>query len=225
MNTVIIDDEFPAIEILSSFAKKIPFIDLKLATTNAFEALDLLNSTKIDLLLLDVEMPDITGLELLNALENPPLVILTTAYDNYALKGYELDLVDYILKPIRFDRFLKGVNKAHKLFKLQHNNYNKDYLLLKVDYKTVKVLFQDILYIEGLKDYVKVFTTKAMYLTRLNLKNITNKLPSSLFVRVHRSYVVAIHQVTSFQKGQIFIDTISIPLGASFQEQFLGYFK
>lgn len=226
MNTIIIDDELPAIEILSSFSKKVPFLNVKLATTNAFEALELINNTKIDLLFLDVEMPDITGLEFLQSLEINPLVILTTAYERYALQGYELDLVDYILKPIRFTRFLKAVNKAHKLFHLYNNNLDSnDYLLVKADYKTIKIVFKDILYIEGLKDYIKIFTTKGMYLTRSNLKNITAKLPDQLFIRVHRSYIVALSHITSFQKSQIFIDQMSIPLGTSYQEHFLRHFK
>ncbi len=122
MNTIIIDDEQPAIKILSNFVSKIPFLHLKLATTNAFEGLQLLNTTDIDLLFLDVEMPDITGIELLKSLDNKPKVIFTTAYEEYALQGYELDILDYLVKPIRFERFLKAVNKAHHLHQLGQNN-------------------------------------------------------------------------------------------------------
>ncbi len=224
MKTIIIDDEKPAINILSKFVSKIPFIQLQLATSNAFEALEILNKEKIDLLFLDIEMPDITGLELLKSLEQKPMIIFTTAYENYALQGYELDIVDYLVKPIRFERFLKGVNKAHKLFNLNLNIIEKskaDFLFLKVEYKTVKIAFEDILYIEGLKDYVKVHTKKGMILSRLNLKGIEEKLPSNLFLRIHRSFIVAILKITSYQKSIVYIDNIEIPLGNTYRENVL----
>jgi len=171
MQTLIIDDEKPAISILSSFVKKIPFLQLHTATNDAFAGLEILNSQKIDLLLLDIEMPDITGLELLNSLEQKPLVIFTTAYENYALKGYELDIVDYLVKPIRFERFLKGINKANKLYQIDSQTpiIQNSFIQIKVDYKNVKIDCADILYIEGLKDYVKIYTKEGMVLTRLNL--------------------------------------------------------
>lgn len=220
MKTVILDDELPAVNILKGFTSKIPFLDLQLASTDAFEALDLLNSQPIDLLFSDIEMPDISGLELIGALKNPPMIILTTAYENFALKGYELDVVDYLVKPIRFERFLKSVTKAHHLFKLENRTLEADgdFLLIKVEYQTVKIAIDDILYIEGLKDYVKVFTKDKMYLTRLNVKSIEQKLSPRLFARIHRSYIVALSKITSFQKGQIFIGKTTIPIGSSYQE-------
>jgi len=222
MNTLIIDDEKPAITVLTNFVKKVPFLNLQLATQNAFEGMEILNTQEIDLLLLDIEMPDITGIELLKALEKKPLVIFTTAYENYALQGYQLDVLDYLVKPIRFDRFLKAVNKAHKLHRANKGDFlqkEEGHLLIKVEYKNVKVNFSAILFIEGLKDYVKVYTQKERYLTRLNLKSIQSKLPADQFIRVHRSYIVAVQKITSFQKGQIYINKISIPVGVTYQEQ------
>jgi len=224
MNTIIIDDEKPAINVLTNFVKKIPFLNLKLATRDAFKGLQSLNTQAVDLLLLDIEMPDITGIELLKALEKKPLVIFTTAYENYALQGYQLDVLDYLVKPIRFDRFLKAINKAHKIYVANKGEFiqkEQGYLLIKVEYKNVKINFSDILFIEGLKDYVKVHTKKEMYLTRLNLKSIQSKLPADQFMRVHRSYVVSLQKITSFQKGQIFLNNTVIPIGITYQEELL----
>ncbi len=222
MKTIILDDEKPAITILTKFVSKIPFVELILATTNPFEALEVLNTQKIDLLLSDIEMPDITGLELLKSLEKKPMIIFTTAYEDYALQGYELDVVDYLVKPIRFERFLKGINKAHKLYKLNNaasTATKTSYLFLKADYKTVKIALDDILYIEGLKDYVKVYTQENMVVTRLNLKGIEEKLPLEDFLRVHRSYIVAVSKITAFQKSNISIGEIDIPFGNTYREQ------
>ena len=203
MNTIVIDDEKPAISVLTNFIGKVPFLNLKLATRDAFKGMEFLNSKEIDLLFLDIEMPDITGIEILKALEKRPLVIFTTAYENYALQGYELDVLDYLVKPIPFDRFLKSVNKAYKLYladKSPHIIKEDGYLLIKVEYKNIKIPFSEITFIEGLKDYVKVYTSQKMYLTRLNLKSIQAKLHSTQFMRVHRSFIVNVQKITSFQK-------------------------
>lgn len=221
MNTVIIDDEAPAIKLLANFVEKVPFLRLTLATQDAFKGMEAINDQQVDLVLLDIEMPDISGIELLKALEKKPLVVFTTAYENYALQGYELDVLDYLVKPIRFDRFLKAMNKARKMHRASQGaspDQVEGHLLIKVEYKNIKIDFSDILYIEGLKDYVKVYTKAAMYLTRLNLKNIQSKLPPERFMRVHRSFIVASSKITSFQKGQVFIDTLKIPVGATYQE-------
>ena len=222
MQTLIIDDEQPAIRLLSVFVKKVPSLKLQLATTNAFEGLELMNKINIDLLFLDIEMPDITGIELLQSLEKKPLVVFTTAYEKYALKGYELDIVDYLVKPIPFDRFLKAVNKVQKLFQ---NNQPKiisnqpAFLFVKSDYKTIKIPFQKILYIEGLKDYVKIYTQEKMIMTRLNLKGIEEKLPGENFVRIHRSYIAAFSKITSFQKSQISIGDKDLPIGDAYRKK------
>ena len=229
MKTIILDDERPAVQILSMFVKKVPFLQLELATTNAFEALEILNNKKIDLLFLDIEMPDITGIELLKALSKPPMLIFTTAYEQYALQGYELDIVDCLVKPIRFSRFLKATNKAQKRYQyeqqstnfLQEKKITDDFLFVKADYKTVKIAFDDILYIEGLKDYVKIVTKNKMLLTRLNLKGIEKKLPQTHFIRIHRSYIVAFSKITSFQKSQVTIATKNLPISDTYRDSLL----
>lgn len=224
MKVIIVDDERPAISILSSFVKKVPFLDLQLATTNAFEAIETINTKGTDVLLSDIQMPDITGIELIQSLEKPPMVIFTTAYEEYALKGYELDIVDYLVKPIRFERFLKAMNKAQRHFKYQDPPIpvpENNFIDIKVDYQTVRIPLDDILYVEGLKDYVKVFTKDKMFLTRLNLKGIESKLPSSQLMRIHRSYIVSMSKITAFNKSQIFIGNTQIPIGNSYQEKIM----
>lgn len=220
MDTIILDDEKPAIEILSTFASKVPFVDIKLATTNPYDALELLSSQKIDLLLLDIEMPDLSGVEFVKSLGQKPLIIFTTAYEEYALEGYELDIVDYLVKPIRLERFLKAINKANRLYNLNKNQIvtlEEKYLTIKVEYKTVKIAKSDVLYIEGLKDYVKIYTNDKMYLTRLNLKGIENKLPSNDFLRIHRSYIVARKKITAFNQSEISIGNQDFSIGFSYQ--------
>ena len=230
MNVLILDDETPAIKVLKGFVEKVPFLNLVLATTNPFEAFQAINSNKIDLLFLDIEMPDINGVDFLKSITSKPMVVLTTAYEKYAVQGYELDVLDYLVKPIRFERFMKAVNKASELNNLQANkslpaeSENEDmsgYITLKVEYKTVKVFFKDILYIEGLKDYVKVFTRTERILTRLNLKGIEEKLPSHLFMRVHRSFIVALSKIEAFQKGHVQVDKNMIPVGETFKKEVL----
>lgn len=176
-------------------------------------------SDEVDLLLLDIEMPDIKGTELLKSLENPPLVIFTTAYSEYALEGYDLDVVDYLLKPIRFSRFEKAIAKAKLMLSARSgDNGQKTYLTINVDYQSVKVDTDNILYIEGLKDYVKVYTTDKMLMTRLNLKGIMELLPNDQFSRVHRSYIANLSKVGSYQQSQIRIGETSIPLGKSYRD-------
>jgi len=224
----LIDDELPAINILKSYALKTPDLELVGSHTNALEALSILKEQKVDLLFLDIQMPDITGIEFLQILENPPMVIFTTAYEEYALQGYELDIIDYLVKPIPFPRFIKAVNKAQKWY----SNNSKEaeipkaqFLLVKADYQTVKIAFEDILYIEGLKDYVKIYTTKKMVMTRLNLKGIAAKLPTDQFIRVHRSYIIAFAKIGTFQKSHLSIGQKEIPIGNTYQKELFKKLK
>ncbi len=223
MNALIIDDEEPAIKILQNFAAKVPFLNIDLATTNALEGIQFLSSNKVDLILLDIEMPDISGIEFVKSLNHKPLIIFTTAYEEYALKGYELDITDYLLKPIRFERFLKAVNKANALCTSSSAQPELDHVYVKSEYQTIKILFKDILYIEGLKDYVKIHTTEKTIITRLNVKGIHSKLPSNKFVRVHRSFIVSLSKINAFQKQQIRIGNTEIPIGDAYSSEFQKY--
>ena len=224
INCLVLDDEQPAVNILKRFIEKTPFLNLMGDTTDAFAALDILRSQPIDLLFIDIQMPDITGIELLKSLETRPKVIFTTAYDEYAMEGYELDVVDYLLKPIRFERFMKAANKALTLYNFTQPVAPKStHLFVKSDYQTVKIDLADILYIEGLKDYVKIYTTQKMIMTRLNLKGIEAKLPDGQFLRVHRSFIAAISKITAFQKSQISIKDKVIPIGETYREKLLQH--
>jgi DNA-binding LytR/AlgR family response regulator len=218
MRTLIIDDEKPAIELLSLFVEKTPFLQLELATTSVLDALQVINNNSIDLIFLDIEMPDINGIDFLKSISNPPLVIFTTAYDQYAITGYELDIVDYLLKPIRFERFLLGANKAQKILNSKTNNplSSESSIYIKSNYKTIKINHSDILYIEGLKDYVKIYTTSEMLMTRMNIKGIEKLLPENKFIRIHKSYIVSINRIKSFQKHHVFLDKKEIPIGKTY---------
>lgn len=218
MKVVIIDDERLAIKLLSGFVEKIPNVELVLATTNAFEAIELLSTKAVDLLFLDIEMPDINGLEFLQSLSHPPATILTTAFEKYAVQGFDLDVIDYLVKPIRFERFLKGINKAKEITSLRkvEKEVENNHIFIKVNYQTRKLEFDQILYIEGLKDYVKIYTLEGMVLTRLNLKGIMAKLPNTHFVRIHRSFIVSIAKITAFQKANISIGETKLPIGETY---------
>lgn len=232
MRCIIIDDEPLALDLLEDDISKIPFLTLTQKFQSPFEALDTLKSGEVDLLFLDIQMPDITGLEFLKSLEKKPLVIFTTAYDQYALEGYNLDVIDYLLKPIPFERLLKAAGKAQDLFKAQNLGYTTpeegastvgafpDYIFVKSGYDILKVTIADIQFIEGLKDYVKIYLPTQPILTLLNLKTIVEKLPPKKFVRVHRSYIVALDKINAIRKNKIIIGNKEIPIGEHYKEDF-----
>lgn len=228
MKCIAVDDESPALFLLEDNIKRIPFLQLVKSCSNAFEALEYLKTEKVDLLFLDIEMPEINGMELLQTLPSKPMVILVTAYKKYAIDGYGLDVVDYLLKPVPFDRFLKAVNKAHELF-LFRNQANKveaplpsDHIFVHADYKLVKINFKEVLYIEGLKDYVKVYISTASkpIITKMTMKSLEEKLPAKDFIRVHKSFIVAIDKINSIQKNRLEIGSSEIPLGDNHRDDF-----
>lgn len=221
LKVLIVDDEKPAVEILTHFVNKVSTLELVLATTNSIEAIDFVSLHSIDLIFLDIQMPDMTGIEFVNALDSKPMIVFTTAFSEYALKGFDLDVVDYLLKPIRFSRFLQAVNKATSRKPKVIDPISEKYLTIKVEYKTMRILLDDINYIEGCKDYVKIFYGDKMVLTRLNLKSIFAKLPHQEFERVHRSYIISISKVISYQKQRLEIGEISIPIGDQYKDQLL----
>lgn len=229
LRCIIIDDEPLALDLLEDDISKIPFLKLTHKFQSPFEALPLLKTGQVDLIFLDIQMPDITGLEFLKSLETKPLVIFTTAYDQYALDGYELDVIDYLLKPIPFDRLLKAAGKAQDFFvarnSIQSASRNSemsypDYIFVKSGYDILKININDILFIEGLKDYVKIFVPPHPILTLMNLKSIVDKLPLNKFVRVHRSYIVALEKIKAIRKNKIIIDDKEIPIGEHYKDAF-----
>lgn len=248
LNCLIVDDEPLAQEVLAAHIAKIPALNLVQQAGNAMEAFEALHKNSIDLIFLDINMPVVSGLSFLRSLKDPPAVILTTAYTEYAMEGYELDVVDYLLKPISYDRFLKAVKKA-----IQHIGHHtgaislpveeqvvavpqpsvsqaapgangKNYFFVKADGKLVKVNYADIRYIEGMKDYLKIHTTGQMIVTHHTMKAMEEQLPADRFMRVHKSYIIALNAIKAIEGNIIHldIDKAEIPLGNSFRDALLA---
>lgn len=224
MRCLAVDDESLALDLLEDNIRKIPFLTLVRRCKNAFEAQDVLSREQIDLIFLDIQMPGISGVQFLQSVTAPPLVIFITAYEQFALEGFNLDVVDYLLKPVSFDRFLKAVNKAHELFNHRANPQTPapvlDYLFVNAEYNLVKINVRDIVYIEGLKDYIKIFLEKIQrpVITRMSLKLIEEKLPSDKFVRVHKSYIVSLEKIISIRKGKISIGGVQVPISEHYKD-------
>ncbi len=225
MTCLAIDDEPLALDLLEDNISKIPFLKLLKKCANALEANAFLNEQPVDLIFLDIQMPGLTGIQFLQGLsKTPPLVIFNTAYEQYALEGYSLDVVDYLLKPVPFERFLKAVNKAHDKFLLRKAPVvtvpTADYFFVNSEYNLVRIDFADIAYVEGLKDYVKIFLLSAQrpVITRMSMKSLEATLPGDQFVRVHKSFIVALGKITSIRKGRISLLKTTIPISEHFKE-------
>lgn len=228
IHTIIVDDEPLALDVLETYIEKIPDLKLVKRCTNALEAREALQNHHIDLMFLDIQMPQITGIDFLKTLTDPPLVIFTTAYPNFALEGFELDALDYLLKPISFDRFLKAVNRATEQVNLQKAGHEHpadadDYFFVKADKKLVKVNYADIIYIEGLKDYVIIRLEQNRVITLQTMKSLEDKLPASKFKRIHRSFIVNIDKIHAIignmvevlEKGQ----AKHLPIGKNYRDE------
>ena len=225
ISCVAIDDEPLALIVLQDYIGKVPTLELKRSFTDAFAALDFLKREEVDLLFLDIRMPQITGIQLIKSLPKPPVVIFTTAYSTYAVEGFNLDAIDFLLKPFEFDRFLKSVNKASEYLNYKEKPYisdSYDFIFVKSDYQIIKINIDEIKFIEGMDDYVKIFTTEKMILTNIPMKDILKKLPASKFVRVHRSFIVPLSRIESVRNKRIKIDDKVIPVGDSYAD---GFFK
>jgi DNA-binding LytR/AlgR family response regulator len=221
MNCLALDDEPLALEIIADFAAKAP-VPMQLKTfESAALALKYLQEETVDLIFLDIKMPDITGIQFLKSLKHPPMVIFTTAYEEYALDGFELDVVDYLLKPIPFERFMKAVIRAQEyLSVLQPKAADTDYIFVKTEYKIIKINLEDILYIEALKDYIKIYTAHQPVLTLKSLKSFESRLPKDKFMRVHRSYLVAMNKINSVERNTVMIANQSIPISEGYRDRF-----
>ncbi len=232
IKAIIVDDEPLALDVLETYIEKMPELSLVAKCENAIEANEALKNNDIDLMFLDIQMPQITGVEFLKSLNNPPAVIFTTAYPDYAVEGFELNAVDYLLKPISLDRFMKAVNKvSEKIGSKGPDSGNVvemegDFFFVKADKKLIKVDFDEILYIEGLKDYVIIRQEAGRVITLQTMKSLESKLPESTFKRVHRSYIVNINKINAVvgnmleltEKGQ----TKHIPIGKNYREDLLN---
>jgi DNA-binding LytR/AlgR family response regulator len=225
-NCLIVDDEPPAREVLRRYIAQIPMLNLIGECGNALQAITALKQQHIDIIFLDIQMPQITGLALIGTLINPPKIILTTAFEQYAVRAFALDVTDYLLKPIHFDRFLKAVMKVlpdhHLDNETQTINHsiegtNQAFLYFRADRKMVKVQLADIEYIESLKDYVKIYTTKGPVITKYAISSLETMLPAAAFIRVHRSYLVALDKIDSYTPDEIYIASKVIPIGKMYR--------
>lgn len=225
---LVVDDEPLALDILEDYINKVPFLSLVKTTTSAIEGLSLVQSGAIDLVFLDVQMPELTGIQFLKIINGKCDVILTTAYSQYALDGYELDVVDYLLKPIAFDRFYKAAQKV--LQNSHHSNTlvveaptvpkTHDFIFVKTEHKIQKIYLDDILYIEGLKDYISIFTKTERIITLQNMKKMEESLPEKSFIRVHKSYIIALAKIESIERSRIQIGDKIIPIGDTYRDYF-----
>jgi DNA-binding LytR/AlgR family response regulator len=228
MNCVIIDDEPLAREGLASYVREVDFLNLTGTCENPLELIKLLDRQAIDLIFLDIQMPKMNGIDFLKIMQKPPMVIITTAYPSYALEGFQLNVLDYLLKPITFDRFFKSANKAKDYHRLLNNSTqsgvpkteaDEGYFFIKCGNKYEKIYFDEILYVEGMQNYVTIFTTKGKYITLLNLKSLEQNLDSKLFIRVHKSYIVSTGKIDGIEGNDIFIGMHRIPISRNYREQ------
>lgn len=224
---IIVEDEPLARNLLAEYVKKIPSLQLVAVCTNPLEAMEILKKEKVDLMFLDIQMPEITGITLLKILHTRPLVILTTAYSEYALESYDLDVVDYLLKPITLERFLKAVDKANlrltsskPAVTIVTDKNAPDFIFVKDGTKLVKVTLNDILYVEGLKDYVTIHTIDQKITTLQRLKSMEEQLPANQFIRIHNSYIVNLHAIETIHKGEVQIGEALIPISESYRKEF-----
>jgi DNA-binding LytR/AlgR family response regulator len=236
MKCLAIDDEPLALDIIKEFCSKINFIDLVATSTNAVEVISILNQQMIDLIFLDIQMPNISGLEFIRSIEKPPLVVITTAYSTYAIEGFELNAIDYLVKPFAFERFFRAVNKAYEIVQLRQNKstqpviaekpqFSARFLMVKVEYSTVRLELDEILFIEGLKDYVKIYCGARPLLTKTTFKNLEDKLPSNSFIRVHKSYIISFSKIESVENNRILIAEKLIPIGNQYKTQFYQWIE
>jgi len=226
MNCILVDDEKPALELLEDNVKQVPFLNLIATCRNPLQVANLLEKNAIDLIFLDIHMPSINGLELLKTIKNPPMVILVTAYEEYAIDGFNLDVVDYLVKPTPFNRFLKAVNKAHELYLSKQKRVlpENDYVFVNANYSLIKVKIQDIAFIEGLKDYVRIhLTTGKPIITRLGLKGLEERLGANKFIRIHKSYIISLDKIESIQKNQLVVAGSEIPVGNGYRDLLQEY--
>lgn len=228
MRCVIIDDEPLAVDVIESYINQIGGMEIVAKCNNPLDAITILNKHQVDLIFLDIEMPNLTGLDLVKTVDSIPQFIFTTAYPQHALDGFELNATDYLVKPIPFQRFLKAVSRAKEKYELEHSiaaqsntsseNNKNDFIFVKSEYENIKVNIQDIKYIEGLKDYIKIhLKSEKTLLTLSSFKEILKKLPSN-FIRTHRSYIINIDCIRAMQKTNVFINDIRIPIGETFKK-------
>jgi len=235
LNCIAVDDEPPALDLICRFINQTPFLTLTDSFSNAIESLRFMNENNVDLIFLDIQMPDLSGIELARILSgrnisNSPSIIFTTAFDQFALEGYKLDVVDYLLKPFGYEEFLRGATKALNLAKLKSNqaeapSKDEDYIYLKVEFQTVKIACSQITYIEGLKDYAKIhiLNEDKSILSLITLKALEEKLPKGKFMRIHKSFIVSLEKITSVTRNSIYIGDTMFGVSEQYKEDFARF--
>ncbi len=225
INCIAIEDEPLALKKIKEFIEKVEYLHLLEGFNNAIDAIGYLKNNKVDLIFLDIRMKQLSGIQFLEAIENKPKVIITSAYDEYALKGYELDVADYLLKPFSFPRFLRSVDKVYNQMCTLENKKTGDYIFVKTENRIEKVMLKDILYIQGMKDYLQIHTAHKKIMTLQTFSKLLNVLPSSDFQRVHHSYIVAISKINDIEKNRIRIGEVFIPISNSYKDAFYAILR
>lgn len=231
INCIAIDDEPLALNKIEEYIRRIGYLNLVESFDNALDALTYLKNEKVDLIFLDIQMEELTGIQMMEALQIKPKVILTTAYDEYALKAYELDVCDYLLKPISFQRFLQASEKVYDLLfpekqienivtEYNPNEISKGFFFVKNGSLTQKINFDDILFVEGMRDYLRIWTINEKIMTLLSFKKLDEALPSNSFIRIHKSYLIAIDKIESIERNRVLIAKQRLPIGESFKREF-----
>ncbi len=227
---LIIDNEPLSRDLVQSYIEKLENFEIVATCGNALKALDILRERQVDLIIIDIQMPDISGIDFLKSLKNPPKIIITTAYREFALEAFELDVLDYILKPLTFDRLLKSINKFYRagneelkmINSLPEFNAQDTFFYVKENKRAIKVYLKDIRYIEGLSEYVQIYTDKKKVVTKTSLVTLDEKLPDELFLRIHKSYIVSIPRIESFTASTVEITGKELPIGRSFKNSVLN---
>ena len=221
IRSIIVEDEPLAVKVLSDYILQVPFLELQGTFKDAIRATDFLRDNDTDLIFLDIHLPKLKGMAFLKTLVSPPAVIITTAYHQYAVEGFSLNVTDYLLKPIEFERFLIAVNKvktAHRDQRPNDSQETKDFIFLNMQKKKVKILFSEILYIESQREYIKIMTTKKEYLSKMSTQEMEALLPVHLFKRVHRSFIVSISKIDSYSSEEVEVNGITIPVGRGYKD-------
>ena len=231
ISCIVIDDEQPAIDQLKEYIGRVPFLELMRCFDNAIEPINFLKSNSIDLVFLDIEMEGFTGLQLIKTLQNKPKIILTTAYDAYALDAFNLNVSDYLLKPISFERFIQSLDKVFDYFSKTKSSdlsdlvYKRDYFFVKTEFRMQRIDFNDILFIEGMKEYLRIHTKNEKIMTLQSFKSMEELLPPGNFYRVHKSFIVALNKIDSVEKNRVYIGKNIIPVSSTYKDGFYTFLK
>jgi two-component system, LytTR family, response regulator len=218
ISCIVVEDEPLAVKVLSDYIAQVPFLELKSTFKDAILATEYLRDNSVDLIFLDIHLPKLKGMAFLKTLTNPPSIIITTAYHQYAVEGFNLNVTDYLLKPIEFERFLVAVNKVKTRQVVAEKEETKDYLFLNVQKKKVKILFSEIVYIESQREYIKIVTTKKEFISKMGTQEIEELLPANQFRRVHRSFIISVNKIESYTAEMVEVNGVSIPVGRGYRD-------